>query len=484
MFAVALALQPNQRLIPPAVGRWWPVVAVAVAVSLGTVIGCRSASSTDLVEREMRNQEDQIYALQDYVSEYQQLLCEYRRENEALKRQMVTGQFRDDLPSPRRSDTRPPRRTSPTPPSQPPTPDEEVTPPTDVPPLEFNESDIPPVDTTSADDAADTTLEVAEYDSSDETPVETGVDNSGVVFAAFEQPEVAEKAEWAVEQVHVRGEVWPGDGAVGPRVLVNVHPLTASGYAAEVDGELSLMILDTDAEGREISLARWDFTPDEWRPMLAVAGDGAVLELPLQLPTEVPADRPLELWVRLVTGEGEKVLAHTPLELDRPGQFASPIATPTTTVERDDESVPAHTGPDPIRHAVVNESHPAGNSGGTLQQSDWQTARPGEIAQPVGSQAQSVSDWRTATQPIPAAPEPPIYPTPQPRGGMVVRGSPDPARYGESPTPAPDKPRPPKWSPDRPRNAGAATAARDDATGSPSIDHILPPPRPVWSPSR
>ena len=39
----------------------------------------------------MRLQEDKIYALQDYLSEYQQLVCQYRSENEALKEQMQDG---------------------------------------------------------------------------------------------------------------------------------------------------------------------------------------------------------------------------------------------------------------------------------------------------------------------------------------------------------------------------------------------------------
>ena len=44
---------------------------LSVLVALALVPGCRSATQTDLVEREMRQQEDQIYALQDYLADYE-----------------------------------------------------------------------------------------------------------------------------------------------------------------------------------------------------------------------------------------------------------------------------------------------------------------------------------------------------------------------------------------------------------------------------
>ena len=53
------------------------------------LVGCKSNGQTDLVEREMRQQEDQIYAMQDYLNNYQQLLCQTRAENESLKQQLA-----------------------------------------------------------------------------------------------------------------------------------------------------------------------------------------------------------------------------------------------------------------------------------------------------------------------------------------------------------------------------------------------------------
>ena len=67
--------------------------------------GCKSGVERDVVQREMRQQEDQIYALEDYLSEYQQLLCDARSENAMLKRQMVQGQFRSGQSSTRSEDS-------------------------------------------------------------------------------------------------------------------------------------------------------------------------------------------------------------------------------------------------------------------------------------------------------------------------------------------------------------------------------------------
>ena len=43
----------------------------------------------DLVARELRMQEDQLYAMEDYLDQYQQLVCKYRSENAALRRQLA-----------------------------------------------------------------------------------------------------------------------------------------------------------------------------------------------------------------------------------------------------------------------------------------------------------------------------------------------------------------------------------------------------------
>src|SRR5690606_19873361 len=59
---------------------------LALVILLG--LGCRSRSERDLVERELRMHEDQIYALEDYLEEYPEIVRRCRCENQELKREL------------------------------------------------------------------------------------------------------------------------------------------------------------------------------------------------------------------------------------------------------------------------------------------------------------------------------------------------------------------------------------------------------------
>src|SRR4051794_12383632 len=52
------------------------------------VAGCQSNAERDLVARDRRMQEDQMWAMQDYLQQYQQLICRFRSENASLRRQL------------------------------------------------------------------------------------------------------------------------------------------------------------------------------------------------------------------------------------------------------------------------------------------------------------------------------------------------------------------------------------------------------------
>ena len=62
-----------------------------VGLMAAALTGCRhDASQRDAYIRELRMQEDEIYELQDYMSEYQHLLREQRRENAQLRAQLAS----------------------------------------------------------------------------------------------------------------------------------------------------------------------------------------------------------------------------------------------------------------------------------------------------------------------------------------------------------------------------------------------------------
>jgi len=53
-----------------------------------SIAGCQSNSDRDLIARDRRMQEDQMWAMQDYLQQYQQLICRFRSENASLRRQL------------------------------------------------------------------------------------------------------------------------------------------------------------------------------------------------------------------------------------------------------------------------------------------------------------------------------------------------------------------------------------------------------------
>lgn len=90
--------------VPPASGGGLPLCLVALATSL--VVGCKSDFNQQLLERELRYQEDQIYQLQDELQEKCARLERAGIENASLRRQLGVGE-QDPAAGPRLAPTRP-----------------------------------------------------------------------------------------------------------------------------------------------------------------------------------------------------------------------------------------------------------------------------------------------------------------------------------------------------------------------------------------
>jgi hypothetical protein len=383
---------------------------LALCGVLLVIVGCKSSGQTDLVEREMRQQEDQIYAMQDYLNNYQQLLCQARAENESLKQQLGEGQSTASSPSlapksePGKSRLKPPPH-APTPPSRQmngPQLGEPETPPV-VPKLEMGNPDVPPLRDTSAQDggrfdddsetiaaAADrpeSVVQRADYESPIKKPTNTAPAN--VAHKTPVDQELPASPEQP-RQVLLQGQVVAGDADNCPHVLVDVTPQLADGQPVDYRGSLSLLILDPYGEGSTVSLARWDFTADELDQTVLKTTDGPTLEFPLQLPSGVPIDKPLELWARLLPENGKKILTHATLDLSRASQFSSAEQPELPIVERALQIVDSSVSPGETPQSTVRET-------------GWQVARPDQPTFPQPRRGTSSSGWRTATEAIPMA---------------------------------------------------------------------------------
>ena len=399
--------------------------------AVALVAGCQSGVERDVVQREMRQQEDQIYALEDYLSEYQQLLCDARSENAMLKQQMVQGQFREEGADDKtdESDTLPsPPATSPTPPQGASEPEVEpsVVPP-EIPPLDLSDPAVPPLKDQSANEPEENEREVQ--------PAAAAIEVVGDAATA----------------VVLRGEVRLDDKESGPRVLVEVEPVDDEGRLAEFRGSLSLLVLDPSAREKEQQLARWDFQPEDLQSLAKRAKIGSAFEFPLQLPADAPTNRPLELWVRLMPEDGEKLLGRTTMDLSRAGQFAS---VEVKSAEKKPDSIlvaAAERAVEPTRRKAIR------NSDTDVRQSGWQTARPGEVAKPQAAALKSKSEWKMATRPIPVVESTPVVESEPVRNYLPPSTKDD--RSGDATAP--------EWSPERSDHGEAE-----------------PQPQPAWSPTR
>jgi len=426
-----------------------------------SLVGCRSGVERDVVQRELRQQEDQIYALEDYLQEYQQLLCDARAENAALKRQLVQGQFRDGGPSSATDDAgtlpSPPPTTAPTPPIDTTQPATEPAPAPEVPPLDLSTPDVPPLESSSAHEPE----QIADH----------AVEQASAELAVTDEEAEVAKAEIVdapPTAVVLRGQVQLAsidDAAdiTGPRVLLNIEPVNAEGQQVACNGKLSVLVLDPAAPEKSRQLARWDFQPAELADMACDAADSAGYELPLQLPAESPRNRPLELWVRLLPEDSEKLLGRTTMDLSRSGRFASANLDPAKRAKRP----PRHIAD--VASAELDleiADRPRVNILDTnVEQSGWQTAKPGEVAVRPSFGRAAAGDWKLATRPIPESQPAPIAES-RPIAASA-REAADADRYQRADAPT--------WSPDR---------SDSGTVNSPPVDHTVPPPGPSWAPNR
>jgi hypothetical protein len=460
----------------PRISRIVPL-GLAGMVVVVVVSGCQTAGQNDLVTRELRHQEDQIYAMEEYLAQYQQLLCQVRAENAALRRQIREGGG-EPLPGPDSPGVAPLKSSQPERESAPKfqapgrtAPSTEKTPPTDIPEVELIEPDVPPLE--------ETTSNPKQFEIRGQNPPDAYDAPPAIVVAAAEAAELTRPAGEAPHSVLLQGEVVSNDSGGGPRLVVDVVPLAESNEPTAYDGELSLMVLRPSLTGPPHSLARWDFTAADARAAAADAGDGCGMRFHVELPAEVPLDGATELWVRLLPADGSKVLADVPVDFRHAGRFSSRVAShaegepPIATDPMPSQDVGTRTAEASTFLAELPVSTSVDDAGWTIAR----PVRPGEAtAHPVASN----STWRAATRPIPMATSVPAgAPTTRPKPSTIQQ-----AAFVEAIPPqkervaAPGAQRDiPVWTPDR---GGEAVANR--STGAPqSVDTRH---RPSWSPLR
>lgn len=313
-----------------------PLARISVAwigVVLLVTTGCRTARDNqfDVLERELRTQEDYIYELEDYVVEYSEKLRQCRcsqptvvdskssdsksvvnhKRSSSDQRRSEPLQF-DEEPLYEPGDELPEREEEPTDMN----PDETTPEEFEIPELEIDEPLSQIQDATGGQ-----TLYIPEPVAEAEPELQRGM-NVEKIMAAEHRIDLwdtpSEDTPSAPAERVVIAHLFRSEAGKAPpsTLLAVVEALNRDNEPIEFPGEVSLMVMAGDSEKPQ-RLKRWDFEPEDaavaWQS--SHLGDGLHLELPLG-ETKLP-DVPLELWVRIVGEDGHKLLAQLPFNRDR-----------------------------------------------------------------------------------------------------------------------------------------------------------------------
>ncbi|MEO0529756.1 MAG: hypothetical protein AAF266_04170 [Planctomycetota bacterium] len=368
--------------------------ACLLPAALCLFVGCNSGRQlqTDLYQRELRLQEDEIYRLEDCIEEYQAIVRDYRCELAELKRANESVSTVSPTPTP-----------EPLPePAAADGPDMNVLP--EVPePLDLG----PPASTDDMPRAgADPSgLDVAPaFDEAGEAPpfegAQLGVEpTSSPVARLNEQPERTHLVTASVSRSTAeRGATRPPDpyphASATARLVPTSLPLSetiaigvrngpqqtlvvriaerSSGWLAKFDGVASVMLTDPSVDGQLRRVARWDYTEGEVQDAISRSHDPngkSEIVLTIALPPEVPVNEGLRLWARLVDASGNKSLQATTVRfLDNPLRLATAVevASVLRRLPATDNRLRRH--PAPAIPVVVKNDYPEGE--------EWRPARP------------------------------------------------------------------------------------------------------------
>lgn len=245
--------------------------------------GCRSDANRELLERELRDEEDQIYALQDQCTKLHAQLEACERDNAEFKGgNAPVGPGRETIPP----------RVAPPPPVEIPIPKIDLGTPESAPPPPPPKSP----ENGSGSQARRGTARPASLSSEPPGPIE----------------------RLAINRLMTGGHSFsgkPGDDGV----LVVVSPRDASGAATPAAGAISIVVIDPEQPDSAARIARWDFSAPE---AAAHYHQGPLVDayhFELLWPNRPPEHGELKLFVRLTTTDGRHFEDSQPVHVRLPG---------------------------------------------------------------------------------------------------------------------------------------------------------------------
>lgn len=299
--------------------RWLSLIALFACVA---TLGCRNNNSDRAyLYQELREQEDEIYALEDMLDQYESKLASSRRANESLRREISGGAGGDDDPS--RSSipqTFQPPRIDFVPPSTPDTdappyvPTEPLPAPSTL-PMEAPDFEMPGPDV--LDPSEDANIRQSSYN---ELSAAEGGQSGATSLLNFRQKKEEAITDYKVDHITLNRQLTGGhnrDKLPGDEgVYIVVEPRNKAKQVIDVPGELTIVVMDPLKRGPEGRIARWDYTAEESANSFRQSMFGRGMHLELPWPGEAPQADELNLYVRFVTDDGRRLIAEKAIRPD------------------------------------------------------------------------------------------------------------------------------------------------------------------------
>jgi outer membrane murein-binding lipoprotein Lpp len=292
------------------------ITALAVAGLL--LAGCRSGGNNELVERELRWQEDQIYELEDALDSCESQLESAQRENAALKKELGGGD-RDRDPQP-----------------------------LSTPMLDFPSGPAAPARGNRPNAKQRTAAPL----------VEPGVEiDPGEEFTPDIQAEGASSSkritDQRVDRIVLNKQLTGGSNHSGrggdAGVLVVFEPRNRAGQLLQVPGDVSIAVLDPTLQGPQSRVARWDFTAQEAGRQFKKTALGRGFHFELPWAGEPPTNKKLRLYVRYVAPDGRKLLTDMNIDIAPPTNREARSWRSVPTGSRRTQAPPFDAPPDTVR---------------------------------------------------------------------------------------------------------------------------------------
>lgn len=229
----------------------------------------------ELLERDLRYLEDKVYSLQDVVEQKNAEINSVRRENETLRKRLGLPDLEDDFQS-------------------------------------FN--DLPETPEMLATRLKPVTGSPA---------LQAPTIDLGMALS----PEEAEVVDRHVTAIHINPRLTGGydfDKKPGDEgVMVVIEPRNRNGQYVDETGQLSIVLLDPQKEGKEAYVARWDFEAYEAQEKMkrSLLGKGIHMQLPW--PGGYPEHETLVLFVRYETPDGRKIEQKKEIRIELPAKVSS-----------------------------------------------------------------------------------------------------------------------------------------------------------------